>query len=56
MHDTKQIPFQRLNDVHHHPNDTAMRMNTIFERLKHDDPRLHCKLEELKIEPTVYGM
>jgi hypothetical protein len=56
VYDIKQIPFQRLNDIHRTANDTAVRMHTIFERLKNDDPRLHCKLEDLKIEPTVYGM
>ncbi|CAF1125764.1 unnamed protein product [Rotaria sordida] len=53
---TKQIPFQRLNDVHIPPNDTVTRMNSIFERLRHYDHLLHCKLEELNIEPTVYGI
>jgi hypothetical protein len=52
----KQIPFQRLNDVDISTNDTVIRMNTIFERLRHYDRLLHCKLEELNIEPTVYGM
>ncbi|CAF1932915.1 unnamed protein product [Rotaria magnacalcarata] len=52
----KQIPFQRLNDTHIPPNDTVTRMNSIFERLRHYDRFLHCKLEELNIEPTVYGI
>ncbi|CAF0811778.1 unnamed protein product [Rotaria sp. Silwood1] len=51
----KQIPFQR-NDVHIPPNDTVTRMNSIFERLRHYDHSLHGKLEELNIEPTVYGI
>ena len=52
----KQIPFQRLNDRHIPTNDTVMRMNSIFQRLSHHDSLLHRKLEEFKIEPTVYGM
>lgn len=56
MHDTKQVPFQELNDVHIPINDSTIRMNSIFERLKRYDPMLHSKLEDLKVEPTVYGM
>ncbi len=55
-HNRKQIPFQKLKDVHIPANETAQRMNTIVESLKDYDRVLHCKLEELKIEPTVYGM
>lgn len=56
MHDIKQIPFQKLKDAHIPENETAKRMISIIERLKHCDRVLHSKLEELKIEPTVYGM
>ncbi len=56
MKDANQKPFQRLNDVQIPTNDTVTRMNSIFERLRHYDRSLHCKLEELNIEPTVYGM
>ncbi|CAF2893304.1 unnamed protein product [Rotaria sp. Silwood2] len=56
LNGTKQIPFQRLNDVHMPPNDTVARMNSIFQRLRYYDRLLHCKLEELNIEPTVYGI
>ena len=56
MNDTKQKPFEKPNDVHIRKNDTVTRMNSIFERLKYYDRLLHCKLEELEIEPTVYGM
>jgi hypothetical protein len=54
--DANQKPFQRLNDVQIPTNDTVTRMNSIFERLRYYDRSLHCKLEELNIEPTVYGM
>jgi hypothetical protein len=56
VRDTRQQPFQRSHHVHIPANDTAMRMNSIFERLKYYDKTLHSKLQELKIEPTVYGM
>jgi hypothetical protein len=45
-----------LRDVHIPANETAQRMNSIVDRLKAHDPVLYSKLEELKIEPTVYGM
>lgn len=50
------MPFQRSNNIHVSPNDTVARMNAIFERLKDHDRVLHGKLEELCIEPAVYGM
>lgn len=53
---TKQKPFQRFNDVHTPQNDTVVRMNSIFDRLRHYNQFLHGKLQELNIEPTVYGM
>ena len=53
---TNQIPFQKLKDAHIPANETAKRMSAILERLKNYDRQLHNKLEELKIEPTVYGM
>lgn len=56
MNDTKQLLFQQWNDTYIPVNDTAARMNSIFERLRHYDRPLYNKLEELKIEPTVYGM
>jgi hypothetical protein len=37
-------------------NDTVMRVNAIFNRLKDFDLSLFDKLEEMGIEPMVYGM
>ncbi len=33
-----------------------MKVNSIFERLKEYDSSLYEKLQDLSIEPTVYGM
>ncbi len=33
-----------------------MRVNSIFERLKDHNYQLYEKLEDLSIEPAVYGM
>ena len=50
------MPFQRANDLFVQANDTVMRVNSIAERLKYYDEPLYRKLQELDIEPTVYGM
>ncbi len=54
--DNKQFLFHRLNDVQMQMNDTVMKVNSIFERLKEYDSSLYEKLQDLSIEPTVYGM
>jgi hypothetical protein len=54
--DNKQFLFHRLNDVQMQMNDTVMKVNSIFERLKEYDTSLYEKLQDLSIEPTVYGM
>jgi len=54
--DNKQFLFHRLNDVQMQMNDTVMKVNSIFERLKEYDILLYEKLQDLSIEPTVYGM
>ncbi|CAF3669396.1 unnamed protein product [Adineta steineri] len=57
VNDTKKlIPFQRLNHMEISINDSATRMNSIFERLRTYDRLLHDKLQEFNIEPTVYGI
>ena len=56
MIDGKQVPFQRPNEALIQINDTAMRVNSIFERLRSFDEPLYRKLQESSIEPTVYGM
>ncbi|CAF0853894.1 unnamed protein product [Rotaria sp. Silwood1] len=52
----KHLPFQRSHDVQVQMNDTVMRVNSIFERLKNYDLELYDKLQNLSIEPTVYGI
>jgi len=54
--DNKQFLFHRLNDVQMQMNDTVMKVNSIFERLKEYDILLYEKLQDLSIEPTVDGM
>ncbi|CAF0932127.1 unnamed protein product [Adineta ricciae] len=56
VNNTKQIPFQRLNDLQVSTNDTVARINSIFERLRQCDRAVHSKLTELNIEPTFYGI
>ncbi|CAF5146063.1 unnamed protein product, partial [Rotaria magnacalcarata] len=56
MNTNKYLLFQRVNDLHIQMNDTVMRVNSIFERLKYYDLPLYDKLQNLNIEPTVYGM
>lgn len=56
MNTNKNLLFQRPTDVYVQLNDTVMRVNSIFERLKHYDLPLYDKLQNLSIEPTVYGM
>ncbi len=56
MSDRTQALFQRSSIIPIHTNDTVMRVNSIFERLKYHDPQLHEKLEDLSIEPAVFGM
>lgn len=54
-HDKKNVPFQQLKIVHIPPNENAKQINLIADNLKVHDKILHEKLEELGIEPTVYG-
>ncbi|CAF5192263.1 unnamed protein product, partial [Rotaria magnacalcarata] len=56
MNTNKYLLFQRVNDLHIQMNDTVMRVNSIFERLKYYDLPLYDKLQNLNIEPTVYGI
>lgn len=49
------MPFQQLKIVHIPPNENAKQINLIADNLKVHDKILHEKLEELGIEPTVYG-
>ncbi|CAF0729783.1 unnamed protein product [Adineta steineri] len=52
----RKVLFQRLNDTQVQMNDTVMRVNAIFHRLKDFDRPLFEQLLELDIEPTVYGI
>ncbi|UJR23629.1 hypothetical protein I4U23_026614 [Adineta vaga] len=56
LNDNKQILFQRFNDTQVYLNDTVMRVNSIYERLKDYDRSLYEQLQDLNIEPTVYGI
>ncbi|CAF1171736.1 unnamed protein product [Adineta ricciae] len=56
LSDNKQILFPRSNDTQLYWNDTVMRVNTIYERLKECDRPLYEQLQDLSIEPTVYGI
>ncbi|CAF1472097.1 unnamed protein product, partial [Rotaria sordida] len=56
MNVNKSIPFRRAQDIQVQMNDTVMRVNSIFERLKNYDLSLYDKLQNLSIEPTIYGI
>jgi hypothetical protein len=54
--DRTQALYQRSSIIPLQINDTVMRVNAIFERLKDHNFQLYEKLEDLSIEPAVYGV
>ncbi|CAF0832282.1 unnamed protein product [Didymodactylos carnosus] len=49
-------PFQKAQDLSPQSNEIVLRVNQIFEQLKNYDRFLHCKLQELDIDPHIYGI
>ena len=56
MNDKSQILFRGSSIPKLQLNDTVMRVDSIFERLRDHHEQLYEKLMELSIEPAVYGM